>query len=64
MSVLRAPKAAVNVASRRIYEKSGMRLVGATEKEHVSGRLLSEVWELRAEEWFSRRAFAGGVSQS
>jgi RimJ/RimL family protein N-acetyltransferase len=52
--VLRAPKAAANAASRRISEKTGMRLVAATEGDYVSGRLACEIWEITAEEW---RAF-------
>jgi [ribosomal protein S5]-alanine N-acetyltransferase len=52
--VLRAPKAIANLASRRISEKTGMRLVGLEERNLVSGRLPSEVWEITAEEW---RAF-------
>jgi ribosomal-protein-alanine N-acetyltransferase len=52
--VLRAPKAIANVASRRISEKTGMRVVGAEERNLVSGRLPSEMWEITAEEW---RAF-------
>lgn len=53
--VLRAPKAASNAASRRVSEKQGMRLVGTTEKDYVSGRQPSEIWEITAEEWRSRR---------
>ena len=49
--ILRVAKAAGNTASRRISEKQGMRLVGTTEKEYVSGRLTSEIWEITAEEW-------------
>jgi ribosomal-protein-alanine N-acetyltransferase len=49
--VLRAPKAVANVASRRISEKTGMRLIGTEERNLVSGRQLSEVWEITAEEW-------------
>ena len=49
--VLRVSKAAANVASRRISEKQGMRKVGETEGDYVSGRLLSEIWEITAEEW-------------
>lgn len=49
--VLRVSKAAENVASRRISEKQGMRLVGKEEKNYVCGRLLSEMWEMTAEEW-------------
>ena len=55
--VLRAPKAIANVASRRISEKTGMRMVGTEERNLVSGRLLSEMWEITAEEW---RAFRKG----
>jgi RimJ/RimL family protein N-acetyltransferase len=54
--VLRVPKAAVNIASRRISEKNGMRLVAREERQYVSGRLLSEIWEITAEEWRARRA--------
>jgi [ribosomal protein S5]-alanine N-acetyltransferase len=52
--VLRAPKAVANVASRRVSEKTGMRLVGFEERPLVSGLHLSEIWEITAEEW---RAF-------
>lgn len=52
--VLRAPKAIANVASRRISEKTGMRMVRVEERNLVSGRLPGEVWEITAEEW---RAF-------
>jgi ribosomal-protein-alanine N-acetyltransferase len=53
--VLRAPKAVVNTASRRISERSGMRLVATEEHEFVSGRLPAEIWEITAEEWNARR---------
>jgi [ribosomal protein S5]-alanine N-acetyltransferase len=53
--VLRAPKAVVNSASRRISEKQGMRLVATEERDYVSGRLLSEIWEITAEEWRARK---------
>lgn len=53
--VLRVPKAAVNLASRRISEKNGMRLVATEEREYVSGRLMTEIWEITAEEWRERR---------
>jgi ribosomal-protein-alanine N-acetyltransferase len=52
--VLRAPKAIANAGSRRISEKTGMRIIGTEERNLVSGRLLSEMWEITAEEW---RAF-------
>jgi [ribosomal protein S5]-alanine N-acetyltransferase len=53
--VLRAPKAVVNCASRRISEKQGMRIVATEERDYVSGRLLSEIWEISAEEWRARK---------
>lgn len=54
--VLRAPKAIANTASRRISEKSGMRVIAAEEREYVSGRLPTEIWEITAGEWRARRA--------
>jgi [ribosomal protein S5]-alanine N-acetyltransferase len=53
--VLRAPKAAANLASRRISEKQHMRLVATEEREHVSGRQPSERWEITADEWHTAR---------
>jgi [ribosomal protein S5]-alanine N-acetyltransferase len=50
-SVMRVPKATANIASRRISEKQGMRLVSVGEKDYVRGRLPSEIWEITAEEW-------------
>jgi [ribosomal protein S5]-alanine N-acetyltransferase len=55
MATLRAPKAVANLASRRISEKTGMRLVGSKESDYVSGRLPTEVWEITAEEWRAQR---------
>lgn len=52
--VLRAPKAVANVASRRISEKSSMRMSPWEERDHVSGRLPPEIWEITAEEWNAR----------
>jgi len=52
---LRVTKAAANIASRRISEKHGMRLVETKESNYVSGRLPTEVWEITKEEWRSRR---------
>jgi ribosomal-protein-alanine N-acetyltransferase len=49
--VLRVAKAAANAASRRISEKQGMRLIGKHENDYVSGRHLSNAWEITAEEW-------------
>ncbi len=53
--LLRAPKAAPNTASRRISERSGMRLVATEERGYVSGRLPTEIWEITREEWFARQ---------
>jgi len=49
--VLRVTKAVANVASSRISEKSGMRIVAMEERDYVSGRLPTEIWEITAEEW-------------
>ena len=54
--VLRAPKAAENIASRRISEKTGMRIVAICESEYVCGRLLTEMWEITANEWRAKRS--------
>lgn len=53
--VLRAPKAILNTASRRISEKQGMRIIATEERDYVSGRFLSEIWEITAEEWRIRK---------
>lgn len=55
-SVLRVPKAVGNVASRRISEKTGMRLVGVEEQDYVGGRFPSEIWEITADEWRAHRS--------
>ena len=54
--VLRVPKAVANIASRRVSERQGMRLVGTEERDYVSGRQLAERWEITADEWRARRA--------
>jgi RimJ/RimL family protein N-acetyltransferase len=54
--VLRAPKASANIASRRISEKTGMRVVATEERKYVSGVLPGEIWEVTAEEWRAFRA--------
>lgn len=54
--VLRVPKAIANTASRRISEKQGMRVVATVERDYVSGRLLTEIWEITAEEWNQHRS--------
>jgi RimJ/RimL family protein N-acetyltransferase len=54
--VLRVPKAVANAASRRISEKTSMRIVAIQEREFVCGRLPAEIWEITAEEWHAFRA--------
>jgi RimJ/RimL family protein N-acetyltransferase len=53
--VLRVPKAIPNSGSRRISEKQGMRVVATEERDYVSGRLPSEIWEITADEWRARK---------
>jgi RimJ/RimL family protein N-acetyltransferase len=53
--VLRVPKAAANEGSRRISEKTGMRVVKTFERDFVCGRLPAELWEITAEEWRAHR---------
>jgi [ribosomal protein S5]-alanine N-acetyltransferase len=54
--VLRVPKAIANAASRRISEKQGMRVIRTEDRDYVSGRLPSEVWEITAHEWRARKS--------
>ncbi len=51
---LRVPKMVGNVGSRRISEKQGMRIVATKEQSYVSGRFLTEIWEITADEWHAR----------
>ena len=55
MPLLRAPKAAGNTGSRRLSEKTGMRLIDRFEKDFVAGRLPAELWEITADEWWRFR---------
>ena len=54
--VLRAPKAQANIASRRISEKIGMRVIATPERDYVSGKLPAEIWEITADEWRAKSA--------
>lgn len=54
--VLRVPKAIANTGSRRISQKSGMRVIATEQREYVSGLLPSEIWEITAEEWRARHS--------
>ena len=51
MTVLREPKASANAASRRVSEKSGMRVIRREERSDVSGRLPGKVREITVDEW-------------
>jgi len=62
-SVLRAPKAVANISSRRISEKSGMRVIAITESDYVSGRLPTEIWEITASEWHGRRKAGSNLGE-
>jgi RimJ/RimL family protein N-acetyltransferase len=53
-SLLRAPKSITNTASQRISEKQGMRIIATEERDYVSGRFLTEIWEISADEWNAR----------
>jgi [ribosomal protein S5]-alanine N-acetyltransferase len=53
---LRVPKAVANTASRRISEKTGMRIIATEDRDFVGGRLPAEIWEITADEWRSHRA--------
>jgi [ribosomal protein S5]-alanine N-acetyltransferase len=53
--LLRAPKAILNEASRRISKNQGMRIVATEDRDYVCGRLPSEIWEITADEWRSRK---------
>jgi ribosomal-protein-alanine N-acetyltransferase len=54
--LLRVAKAVDNTSSSRISKRQGMRVVSVDERDFVSGRLPSEVWEITAEEWHAWKA--------
>jgi ribosomal-protein-alanine N-acetyltransferase len=53
--VLRAPKAIPNLISRKISERQGMRIIATEERDYVSGKYPSEIWEITAAEWNAKR---------
>jgi RimJ/RimL family protein N-acetyltransferase len=63
-AVMRVPKAVPNTASRRISEKQGMRIVALEERDYVSGRLPTEIWEITVEEWRDARSKPRPSTQS
>lgn len=54
-SVLRVPKAAPNIGSRKLSERTGMRLIRTDEGDFVSGRFPRDIWEITREEWLQQR---------
>lgn len=51
---LTVPKASANMASRKISERMGMRLVRTEPHRFVSGELDADIWEQTREEWLRR----------
>ncbi|MFZ1107823.1 MAG: GNAT family N-acetyltransferase [Rhodomicrobium sp.] len=52
---LRVAKAADNIASRRISEREGGRIVERVERNYVIGKVTAEIWELTFENWQAAR---------
>jgi RimJ/RimL family protein N-acetyltransferase len=52
--ILRVPKAVANLPSRCISARSAMRMIRTEDRDYVSGRFASEVWEITREEWRRR----------
>jgi ribosomal-protein-alanine N-acetyltransferase len=52
--VLQVVKAVANEPSRRMSERTFMRMIEAFHHDFVSGRLPAELWEITREEWFGR----------
>ncbi|MGH8424937.1 MAG: GNAT family N-acetyltransferase [Pseudomonas fluorescens] len=52
--VMRVPKAAPNLGSRKLSERTGMRLIRSDEGDFVSGRFPRDLWEITREEWLQR----------
>lgn len=49
--LMRVPKATPNIGSRKLSERSGMRLIRSDEDNFVSGRFQRDIWEITREEW-------------
>jgi len=50
-SRLRAPKAVANTASCNLSRRMGMQVIRLEDRDYVSGRLPSEIWQITADEW-------------
>ncbi|WP_460136489.1 GNAT family N-acetyltransferase [Pseudomonas sp. S1_E04] len=55
-SLMRVPKAAPNLASRRISERTGMRLIRTQDAEFVEGTFPRDLWEMTREEWLKAQS--------
>jgi RimJ/RimL family protein N-acetyltransferase len=53
-AVMRVPKAAPNIGSRKLSERAGMRLIRCDEDDFVGGRFPREIWEITREEWLQQ----------
>ncbi|KAI2683729.1 GNAT family N-acetyltransferase [Pseudomonas sp. TNT3] len=53
--VMRVPKAAPNIGSRKLSERGGMRLIDTGTCLFVGGEFPKEIWEITREEWLERR---------
>lgn len=54
--VLRVPKAAPNLGSRRISEREGMRLIRTDEGQFVEGTFPRDIWEMTRQEWLKSKS--------
>ena len=61
---MQVPKAVENIASRRLSEREGMRLVATGESDYVCGRLPSQTWALSREEWLGSVAVSARAALS
>ncbi|WP_434589221.1 GNAT family N-acetyltransferase [Pseudomonas sp. R4-83] len=52
--LMRVPKAAPNIGSRKLSQRAGMRLIRTDEDDFVGGRFAREIWEITREEWLDR----------
>ncbi len=55
-AVMRVPKAAPNLGSRRISERTGMRLIRTDHGEFVEGIFPRHIWEMTREEWLESKS--------
>lgn len=53
--VLRVPKASDNIASRRISERTGARIVRSEVRQMVAGPMMCDIWEINRAEWHAYR---------